>query len=211
VMLVCPYCRAEIAPDDPSLTECAQCKTPHHSDCWGENGGCTLFGCKLAPPDEPKVEVSTTELSFSAGTAAARTRPNLFGDTATAPALAYAPAVPAVAPPPPPPPMAEATAVAPSAPSPPPSNVRGYVAPGSIFSDPQELRRPPKTRIAFVLLGIFFGALGVHNFYAGYIKRGVVQACITVLTVGYASVISWIWAIVEVCTVDRDARDIQFL
>lgn len=207
---VCPYCRAEIAPGDPSLTECAECKTPHHSDCWAENGGCTLFGCRLAPPDEPKVQVSTTELSFSAPGVATQARPNLFGDAAAAPVMVYAPPAPAVAPPPPPP-MVEAATGAPPAPAAPPASVRGYVAPGSIFSDPQELRRPPKTRIAFVLLGIFFGALGVHNFYAGYIKRGVVQACITLLTVGYASVISWIWAIVEVCTVDRDARDIQFL
>ena len=70
--------------------------------------------------------------------------------------------------------------------------------------------RAPKARIAFIMLGIFLGALGAHNFYAGYVKRGILQLCLSVATLGYAAVVSWIWAIVEVCTVDRDARDVSF-
>lgn len=61
------------------------------------------------------------------------------------------------------------------------------------------------------MLGIFLGGLGIHNFYAGYIWRGVLQLLISVATLGYAAVISWIWAIVEVCTVDRDAANNAFI
>ncbi|MBQ3218003.1 MAG: TM2 domain-containing protein [Akkermansia sp.] len=26
----------------------------------------------------------------------------------------------------------------------------------------------PKSRLAYILLGVFLGSLGIHNFYAGY-------------------------------------------
>lgn len=32
-----------------------------------------------------------------------------------------------------------------------------------------------RSRTVFVLLGVFFGLLGIHNFYAGYVLKGVVQ------------------------------------
>jgi TM2 domain-containing membrane protein YozV len=71
--------------------------------------------------------------------------------------------------------------------------------------------RPQKNKIAFVLLGIFLGALGIHNFYAGYTGKAVAQLLITVLTLGYGGIISWIWAIVEVCTVTQDSMGIPFI
>ena len=49
--LICPYCRELI----DEAYSCPTCSTPHHSDCWNENGGCTVFGCPSAPHDEPKV------------------------------------------------------------------------------------------------------------------------------------------------------------
>src|SRR5690348_12055522 len=58
---VCPYCRAKISEEDVSLA-CEGCGTPHHADCYTENGGCTIFGCSRAPADEPKMQVSTPEL-----------------------------------------------------------------------------------------------------------------------------------------------------
>jgi Prokaryotic RING finger family 1 len=50
---VCPYCRTEV---DNSV-RCPICTTPHHPECWEENGGCTVFGCSEAPPDEPKISL----------------------------------------------------------------------------------------------------------------------------------------------------------
>ena len=48
----CPYCREAIAEADSRA--CPACNTPHHADCWSENGGCTVFGCTAAPPEDVK-------------------------------------------------------------------------------------------------------------------------------------------------------------
>ena len=55
----------------------------------------------------------------------------------------------------------------------------------------------PKSKIAAGLLGIFLGALGVHNFYLGYNGKAVAQLLITVLSCGTLSVVSGIWGLVE--------------
>jgi TM2 domain-containing membrane protein YozV/ribosomal protein L40E len=70
-----------------------------------------------------------------------------------------------------------------------------------------------KSRTAYVLLGLFLGGLGIHNFYAGYTGKGVAQLLITLL-------IGWwmcfpligvcIWVLVEICTVTHDAQGNQF-
>jgi uncharacterized membrane protein YhaH (DUF805 family) len=57
----CPYCRESIVETD--LAECPACHTPHHQDCWMENGGCTVFGCEHAPADDPKIAVSSHEMA----------------------------------------------------------------------------------------------------------------------------------------------------
>ena len=67
---VCPYCRAPISAEDAATT-CEGCATRHHADCYTENGGCTIFGCKYAPAEEPKLTVSTPELVSVAHSAAA--------------------------------------------------------------------------------------------------------------------------------------------
>lgn len=28
------------------MVQCSQCGVPHHEECWKENGGCTVYGCK---------------------------------------------------------------------------------------------------------------------------------------------------------------------
>lgn len=208
--LTCPYCRTEVTPENGPFKTCEGCGTPHHIECYEENGGCTLFGCKFAPADDPKLAVTAIDVSqFSAaGTAAAYApvapySPSPFGDV-EAP-LIVANAAPTFAdepPPPPPPPSFTGVQVA-SAPEQPHAP-----AASTLFAD--EAESAHKRRLTFILLGVFLGSLGVHNFYAGYTKRGVAQLCITLLTLGYASVVTWIWAVVEVCTVDRDSKNVIF-
>lgn len=129
----------------------------------------------------------------------------------------FAPQLPAGGPPPPPP------AVPPPAPGwgPPQGPVAQRYPPQ--YAQPQ-YGQPPygppaygaspesKERIAYVLLGVFLGALGVHNFYAGYVGRGVAQLLITLflfwLVVPLVAV--WIWTIVEVITVTADAKGVPF-
>lgn len=109
---------------------------------------------------------------------------------------------------PPPPPPLGGTGVAP----PPQANPIGYLPQSGgnslvYYQNPSE----PKTRVIFVLLGIFLGALGVHNFYAGYTKKGAMQLCVTLLTCFYGAAISWPWAIIEICIVNKDADGAQFV
>jgi hypothetical protein len=67
-----------------------------------------------------------------------------------------------------------------------------------------------KNRTTFIVLGVLLGAVGAHNFYAGYQKKAVSQLCITLFSLGFASPMSWIWAVIDICTVDRDSKGIKF-
>ena len=42
--VICPYCQTKIKSKDEAII-CPVCGTPHHIDCWKENGGCTTYGC----------------------------------------------------------------------------------------------------------------------------------------------------------------------
>lgn len=56
-----------------------------------------------------------------------------------------------------------------------------------------------KKKIVALLLAIFLGQLGIHNFYLGYTKKGIIQLCVSLLLswTYVASVAIWIWALVE--------------
>lgn len=54
-----------------------------------------------------------------------------------------------------------------------------------------------KSKVAAGLLGIFLGALGVHNFYLGYTGKAVAQLLITVLSCGFLAVVSSVWGLIE--------------
>jgi TM2 domain-containing membrane protein YozV len=108
-----------------------------------------------------------------------------------------------------------ADAITPPPPPPPPRNfglplsLGGYnVTPPYRPANVPVYAALPKNRVTFILLGIFLGIFGAHNFYAGYTGRAIAQLCITLCTLFMGAIISWIWAIVEVCTVDRDSRNI---
>jgi len=46
--LNCPYCQSNIKSNN-ELQYCKECGTPHHRECWEENGGCTTYGCGQNP------------------------------------------------------------------------------------------------------------------------------------------------------------------
>ena len=69
-----------------------------------------------------------------------------------------------------------------------------------------------KSRVAYVVLGLFLGGLGIHNFYAGYTAKAGAQLLITVLT-GWLIVpliAVGIWVLIEICTIRQDAQGVQF-
>ena len=70
----------------------------------------------------------------------------------------------------------------------------------------------PKKRSTYILLAVFFGGLGIHNFYAGYTGRGIAQLLILIFT-GWLilpAVAVFIWVLVEICSVTADAENIPF-
>jgi TM2 domain-containing membrane protein YozV len=67
-----------------------------------------------------------------------------------------------------------------------------------------------KDRVAYILLAVFIGHLGIHNFFAGYTSRGVIQLVITIVTCGIGGIATWIWAIIEAITVTKDANGVDF-
>jgi TM2 domain-containing membrane protein YozV len=78
-----------------------------------------------------------------------------------------------------------------------------------------------KDRVIYVLLAIFLGELGIHNFFAGYTNRAILQlvTCLVVIpltaliTCGVGLLLYFplkVWAIIEACTVTQDANGVRF-
>ena len=84
------------------------------------------------------------------------------------------------------------------------------VPPPAAATATPNLNPAAKDRVAYVLLAIFLGGLGIHNFFAGYNSRGITQLLITILTCGIGGIVTSIWAIIEACTVTQDAQGVPF-
>jgi TM2 domain-containing membrane protein YozV len=151
----------------PDSLLCEGCATPHHQDCYAENGGCTIFGCVKAPMEEPKMQISAPEVAR-----ANVTTPQYLPGTA----------------------------------APPPSS--GQKSEVQVYLNPEY--RPNKSRVTFALLGFFLGMFGIHNFYAGYPRRGAFQLCLTVFSCFYLALASWLWALIEICIVKADGEGLAF-
>jgi TM2 domain-containing membrane protein YozV len=221
---VCPYCRTPIEPDSGEQFLCTGCGTPHHADCFKENGGCTVFGCSAAPADEQKVSVTRRDIAAPvAGAAPAPTVGNL---PTMLPGVGLmppgwnpnAPPKPVKAAPPPLPAGSAAPVVSWPAPR---------VGVGSMFFDGNPVPVPAsaaapafdfdlepdpnaKNRSTFIVLGALLGFFGAHNFYAGYKRKAVGQLCLTAFTLGFGGIMTWVWAVIDVCTVDCDSTGVKF-
>lgn len=68
-----------------------------------------------------------------------------------------------------------------------------------------------RNRVVYIMLGLFLGCLGIHNFYAGRNGRGATQLLITVL-VGWIGgwVVTGIWALIDISTVTTDGNGVEF-
>jgi len=194
---VCPYCRMAFDEAAPPKIFCTACGMPHHEDCYRENGGCTVFGCKCAPADDPKLQVSQSDLSAIPMAAQPYApAPQAYAAPQYSPSAYSGPLG-----------LSQAAATAPAhVPISAPYAPAGYQP----YAAPAGYGRSHKSRTTYIVLGIFLGALGVHNFYGGYVGRAVGQLCLTVLTLGYLGIISWVWAIIEICIVEKDSTGLNF-
>lgn len=65
---------------------------------------------------------------------------------------------------------------------------------------------PPKSRGIYIVLALFLGGLGIHNFYAGYNGRGAAQLVITLVTgLSGGIFLVAIWSFIECFVVNTDA------
>jgi len=204
-MTVCPYCRGAIDTSSDDHLSCEGCGTEHHPDCYQENGGCTVFGCRCAPAEEQKVSIAAPDLVH---TAVAESVRQYYPPAPPPPPM---PGVPALDPPTGPSVEELASNVVPSIFG---SYYNGSYSGTSYSSETQtsetETHHEPKSRTGFILLGALLGALGAHSFYAGYKKKGLAQLAITVVSLGFAAPMTWIWAIIDICTIDRDNHGVNF-
>ena len=76
-------------------------------------------------------------------------------------------------------------------------------------SVPSQHHPDAKDRVAYVLLAVLLGC-GIHNFFAGYNTKGIIQLLVSVLSCGILWFFMWIWAIIEACTVTQDANGVRF-
>lgn len=68
--------------------------------------------------------------------------------------------------------------------------------------------KSPKTRLAYILLGLFLGGFGVHNFYIGRIGVGVGQLLLT-LCLGwmiFPLFFIGLWILLEVIMISKDSE-----
>ena len=54
------------------------------------------------------------------------------------------------------------------------------------------------------LLGILLGGFGVHKFYLGYTKEGIIQVIATFVTCGLASLVGLIEGIIYITKTEQD-------
>lgn len=70
-----------------------------------------------------------------------------------------------------------------------------------------------KSGIIYILLAWFIGTIGLHNFYAGYIWRGVVQMFLTLTSWLFMFVpllFVAIWVLLELLFVNKSANGLPF-
>ncbi len=68
---------------------------------------------------------------------------------------------------------------------------------------------PPKSRMTYVLLDLFFGIFGIHNIYAGFVGTGIIQLILSCTVFGL--IITIPWCILELLFQSKDASGRKML
>jgi len=70
-------------------------------------------------------------------------------------------------------------------------------------------KETPRNGIIYILLAFFFGAIGLHNFYAGYWGRGLSQLCLSLIAPWFLYIpllFVSIWVLLELLFVNKDSH-----
>ena len=92
-------------------------------------------------------------------------------------------------------------------------------APHMPSATPQGINNAQKSRVAYIVLAIFLGNLGIHNFYAGRNNIGIIQLVITLGSLCTLLLLPlfllihlglFIWRVIEMITVTKDGKGVDF-
>ncbi len=76
-------------------------------------------------------------------------------------------------------------------------NAQGYQQPNMNYNPQQMNTEPTKEKLVAGLLAIFLGSLGIHKFYLGYTKSGVIMLLVSLLTFGIGAFVMEIIGLIE--------------
>lgn len=84
---------------------------------------------------------------------------------------------------------------------------------GERTTDDVQVVATRKSRGMFMVLGLIFGSIGLHNFYAGFVGKGIVQFAVSLLLCWtlLIPVLIWLWAVLEVISTEKDAQGIKMV
>lgn len=74
-------------------------------------------------------------------------------------------------------------------------------------------RKSSRSRLAYILLALFLGGFGVHNFYAGHIMIGMLELVLLLSGAcfgGIPWIILAIFILIEICTTTTDGKGLSF-
>lgn len=74
--------------------------------------------------------------------------------------------------------------------------------------EPQAAIRVAKSRGIYIILGLFFGMLGIHNFYVGRLGVGAAQLLITLILGWFVVglIITFVWVLIDLISVTKDGK-----
>lgn len=72
----------------------------------------------------------------------------------------------------------------------------------------KEMNVSDKSRLTYILLALFLGPWGIHNFYAGYSGKGIIQLLLGIT--GFGILITLPWCILDMICVKLDGEGKRF-
>ncbi|MBE6445899.1 MAG: TM2 domain-containing protein [Alphaproteobacteria bacterium] len=77
-------------------------------------------------------------------------------------------------------------------------------------STKQIYHKNQKSQLIYVILALLFGPFGLHNFYAQRWGRGLIQLAITLFTGFVGTVITSLWSVINIFTINSDGNGKAF-